>query len=78
MTMVGAKHVDLTSAVSGVSRAFEPRDKRAGSGAGGHVGGQGIVRRAVQILAGTVIPHRGARVGVTGSDLHITQIDTRV
>jgi hypothetical protein len=44
----------------------EPRDTQAGSGAGGHVGGQYVVRMAVEILAGPVITHRGAWIGVTG------------
>jgi hypothetical protein len=33
---------------------------------------------AVQVLAGSVIPHRGARVSVTGSDLHVAQIGAGV
>ena len=31
------------------------------SGAGGHIGGEDVVRVAVQVLAGPVIPHHGAR-----------------
>ena len=45
---------------------------------GRHVGGQDVVRVAVQVVAGPVIPHRGARVGVTGSDLHVAQVSARV
>jgi hypothetical protein len=33
---------------------------------------------AVQVLAGSVVAHRGARVGVAGSDLDIAQVDARV
>ena len=33
---------------------------------------------AVQVLAGPVIPHRGARVGVTGGDLHVAQVSASV
>jgi len=33
---------------------------------------------AVQVLAGSVIPHRGARVGVTSGDLDVAQVDARV
>jgi len=42
---------------------FEPRETSAGSGAGGHEGCENVVRVAIEILAGSVIPHRGARVG---------------
>jgi len=38
-----------------------------GLSAGGHEGGEDVVRVAVQVLAGSVVPHRGAQVGVTGS-----------
>jgi hypothetical protein len=43
----------------------------AASGDGGHVGGEDVVGVAVEVLAGPVIPHRGARVGVSGGDLDI-------
>ena len=33
---------------------------------------------AVQVLAGSVVPHRGARVGVTGSDLYVAQVSASV
>jgi len=33
---------------------------------------------AVQILAGPVVPHCGARVGVPGGDLDIAEVDARV
>src|SRR5580692_1684079 len=55
-----------------------PWETLAGSGAGGHECGQDVVRVAVEVLAGSVIPHRGARIGVPGGDLDITQVDSRV
>ena len=33
---------------------------------------------AVQVLAGPVVPHRGARVGVAGGDLDIAQVNASV
>jgi hypothetical protein len=36
------------------------------SGAGGHVSGQDVVGVAVEVLAGPVVAHGGARVGVAG------------
>ena len=33
---------------------------------------------AVQVLAGPVVPHRGSRVGVSGSDLHVAQVGAGV
>jgi hypothetical protein len=50
---------------------LEPRETYAWSGAGGHVGGQDVVRVAVQVLAGPVIPHSGTGIGVTGGDLDV-------
>jgi hypothetical protein len=32
----------------------------------------------VQVLAAPAVPHRGARVGVAGSDLDITQINASI
>jgi hypothetical protein len=54
------------------------RETRIESGAGGHIGGQDVVRVTVQVLAGSVIPHRGARVGMTSRDLDVAQVDARV
>jgi hypothetical protein len=48
------------------------------SGSGGHVGGEDVVRVAVQVLAGPVIPHGRARVGVPGGDLDIPQVDAGI
>src|SRR5690349_18994148 len=48
------------------------------SGAGGHVGGQDVVGVAVEVLAGPVITHRGARVGVAGGDLDVAQVHADV
>jgi Arc/MetJ family transcription regulator len=56
----------------------ERREMRAGSGAGRHVGGQDVVRVAVEVLAGLVVSHRGARIGVPGGDLHIAQVSASV
>src|SRR5258706_2305991 len=50
----------------------------ARSGSGGHVGGQDVVGVAVEVLAGSVVTHRGARVGVAGSDLDIAKVHARV
>jgi hypothetical protein len=33
---------------------------------------------AVEVLAGSVIPHRGARVGVAGGDLDIAQVNSSI
>jgi hypothetical protein len=46
------------------------------SGAGGHVGGEDVVGVAVEVLAGPVVPHRGARIGVAGSDLDTSRKST--
>jgi len=54
------------------------RETPAESGAGGHVGGEDVVGVAVQVLAGPVVPHGGARVGVPGGDLHIAQVDASI
>ena len=32
----------------------------------------------VEVLAGTVVAHGGARVGVAGGDLHVAKVDARV
>ena len=34
-----------------------------------------VVRMAVQVLAGSIVAHRGAGVGVAGGDLDIAQVD---
>ncbi len=39
------------------------------------VGGDNIGRVPVQAAAGSVIPHRGTRIGVRGGLLHVTQRD---
>ena len=44
------------------------------SGAGCHVGGEDVVGVAVEVLAGPVVAHRGARVGVPSGDLDIAQV----
>ncbi len=44
------------------------------SGAGSHVGGENVVGMPVEILAGSVVTHRGPGVGVPGSDLHVAQV----
>ncbi len=44
---------------------------------GSHVSGQDIVWLAVEVLRAR-LPHRHAWVGVTGSDLHVTQIDASI
>src|SRR5690349_20781582 len=68
----------LTSAMSGVSRGCEPRETQAGSCTGRHVGGQDVIRVTVQVVAGPVIPHRGAGIGVAGGDLHVAQVSASV
>ena len=47
------------------------------SRAGGHVSGEDVVRVAVQVLAGRVVPPSGARVGVPGGDLDVAEVGTR-
>jgi hypothetical protein len=51
---------------------------RAGSGAGGDVCGEDVVRVAVQVLAGPVIPHSRARVGVPGGDLDVPEVNASI
>src|SRR5690349_13828125 len=48
------------------------------SGARGHVGGQDVVGMAVEVLAGPVIPHRGARISVAGGYLNVAQVHARI
>ena len=50
----------------------------AGLGAGGHGGGQTVVRGAVEVGTRLVVAHRGARVGVAGGDLGVAQIDVSI
>ena len=42
-----------------------------GSGAGSHVGGEDVVGVAVEVLAGSVVSHGGAWIGVPGGDLDV-------
>src|ERR1039457_4698439 len=51
---------------------------RGRAGAGGHEGGEDVVRVAVQVLAGPVVAHRGPGVGVAGGDLDIAQVNASV
>ena len=44
------------------------------SRAGCHVSGEDVVRVAVQVLAGRVVPRSGARVGVPGGDLDVAEV----
>ena len=60
-----------------VSRGQAPGDT-GHSGTGGHVGGEDVVRVAVQVLAGSVISHRRARVGVAGGDLDVPKVDAGI
>ena len=64
----------LTSAWQGVWILIE----MLVSGAGGHVGGEDVVGVAVEVLAGSVVAHGGAGVGVAGGDLDITQINSGI
>jgi len=68
----------LTSAMSDVSHGIKPHETWAASGAGGHEGGQDIVRVPVEVVAGSVISHCGAGVGVPGGDLDIAQVSASV
>ncbi len=45
------------------------------SGAGRHVRSQDVVRVAVEVLAGSVVPHGSPRVGVPSRDLYLAQVD---
>jgi len=55
-----------------VSRA-DVTGEAVASGAGGHVAGEDVVGVPVEVLAGPVIAHGRARIGVPGGDLDITQ-----
>ena len=55
--------------VCAVNTRYSAMTPCSGSGAGGHVGGEDVVGVAVEVLAGPVIAHRGAGVGVPGGDL---------
>jgi len=46
--------------------------------AGGRVGGEDVVRVAVQVLAGPVVSHGGARVRVTGGNLDVAEINAGI
>jgi hypothetical protein len=46
----------------------------AASGARGHVGGEDVVGVPVEVLAGTVVAHGGAGIGMPGGDLGIAQV----
>jgi hypothetical protein len=48
------------------------------SGAGGHVGGEDVVGVPVEVLAGPVVAHGGAGVGVPGGDLDIAQVNSGI
>jgi hypothetical protein len=50
----------------------------AASGAGGHVGGEDVVWVPVEVLAGPVIPHGGAGIGMPGGDLDIAQVNPSI
>jgi hypothetical protein len=50
---------------------------KSSSGAG-HVGGEDVVGVAVEVLAGTVVAHGGAGVGVAGGDLDVAEVDAGV
>src|SRR5450631_895305 len=68
--LIGIRRINLLiSAMPSVSQA-----RALGSGAGGHVGGQDVVRVAVKVLACSVVTHRGPRVSGAGSDLDVSQI----
>src|ERR1700691_3382244 len=48
------------------------------SGCSRHVGGQDVVRVAVEVGAGPVVAHRGARVGVAGGDLDVPEVHASI
>ena len=68
----------LNSRNAGRLPGLEPRETQVGSGPGGHEGGENIVRVAVQVLAGPVVSHGRARIGVAGGDLDVAQVDSGV
>jgi hypothetical protein len=47
------------------------------SGPGGHVGSEDVVGVPVEILARTVVAHRGLRLGVPGCDLRLGDLPRR-
>ena len=53
-------------------------EAEAGSGTGGHIGGEDVVGVAVKVLAGPVVAHRGTRIGVARGDLDVSQVDASV
>src|SRR5215468_12672902 len=55
-------------------RGAESAEDLGWSGARGHVGGEDVVRVAVEVLAGAVITHRRAWVSVAGGNLDIPQV----
>src|ERR1022692_3503051 len=67
----------LLSAMPDVSPGLG-EGRRPRSGAGGHVGGQDVVRMAVEVLARPVVAHRGPRIRMPGSDLDISQVHARI
>src|SRR4051812_7295866 len=48
------------------------------SGSCGHVGGEDVVGVSVEVLAGAVVAHGGAWVGVAGCDLDVAEVDACV
>ena len=68
----------LYSAMPGVSRGMGRKRRIVRSGAGCHVGGEDVVRLAIEVLAGPVIPHCGAWIGVAGGELDVPQVHASV
>ena len=57
-----------------VLNSARPRLSLGLVGAGGHVGGEDLVGVAVEVLAGSVVAHGGARVAVADGDLYVAQV----
>jgi len=59
-------------------RRLELCETRTGSGAGCHAGSQDVVRVPVEILAGSVVAHRGTWIGVPGGDLDVPEVHASI
>ena len=53
-------------------------ETRGRSGAGCHIGGEDVVGVTVEVLAGPVVAHRGAWIGMAGGDLDVPEVHASV
>src|ERR1022692_5188780 len=71
-------HSMLLTRLQPCARRLSYDVKQAALRAGGHVGGEDVVRVAVKVLAGPVVTHGDTRVGVPGGDLDVAKIHSSV